>query len=184
MDLDVEQFFQHIINELKRGNRPRLKLSPEQFTTYKDYWSSALLEEPSQRKKKLIPLLGILDQAINSHPDIAALFIKTIKEEQDPELLVYLLSGAAKHIIEDSHKKGDRVSFDFLQVLEGTLQHKDGEVLEWTLRCIEQLGSQSIFFKKQVLARKPGFLQSFNKHNKTARELTAYLEKRWSPHGQ
>lgn len=181
MDLEVDKTFKNIVDELKRGNRPRLKLTPQQISLYTDYWRDALTREEAQKKELLTPLLGILDHAINSDQELSQLFVQSLKDINDPELLVYLLSGASKHIIEERHKRGERVDHDFLSALEHTLTNKHPEVLEWTLRCIEQLGSQSIFFKKQVIANKPGFFKRFNKHHQAAYELIGYLEKRWSP---
>ena len=88
------------------------------------------------------------------------------------------LGVARKHIIEARHKDGYRMEMDFLEVLKETLDHEDYEVKEWSLRLIEGLGSQSLFFKEQVLSIKPK-LTLFNEHKKMVKEIIELLEKRW-----
>jgi hypothetical protein len=182
----VEELFKHVLNELKRGHRPRLKLTKDQMTAYTNLWQSlddqlSVDNNEQSYKEKLTPLLGILDHAINSSDDLASLFISSLKRIKDPELLVYLLSGTLKHAIEEKQKRGDRADQQTLSALETTLNHSSPEVLEWSLRCIEQLGSQSLYFKKNIMARKPSFLKQFNKHNKAARQIIEFLERRWMP---
>jgi hypothetical protein len=178
----IDDIFKEIVHQLQNGKRPRLKLKPTEIEECVSYWNDSLhLKSP---KEKLISLLCILDHTTNSHPDIQKLYIETIKVTKDKELLVYLLSGSLKHITEHCHKNGNRVSFDYLNTLEGTINSSEPEVVEWTLRCIEALGSQSIFFKQKVLAARPSLFKMFNKNNRSVAQLIDYLEKRWSDNGK
>lgn len=177
-DFLIEETFKDIVHQLQNGKRPRLKLKQAEFDTAVSYWRNSL--QYSNFKEKITPLLCILNHTSNSNKDIEALFIETINKTQDKELLVFLLSGSLKHVTEHAHKNGNRVSFEYLNALEKTIRHQEPEVVEWTLRCIEGLGSQSIFFKEKVLAARPSLFKMFNKNNRSVSQLIDYLEKRWA----
>ena len=137
------------------------------------------MSETSDQNKTLKKILCILDNSQNTTSELNDLFIKTLKEIKDQEILIYTLSASQKHVIADGLKNGKMISIDFFEVLKNLLLSKNPEIKEWTLRTIETMGPLSLRFKKEVLAAKPGFLKVFNQHQKNSFQLIEYLEKEW-----
>ncbi|WP_127717390.1 hypothetical protein [Halobacteriovorax sp. HLS] len=174
----VDQEFEKIILKLKNEQRPLIKYSPEEFAKINDHWTS-LLEKRSY--SELYKVFCILDNTQNYSDLFSENIYKTFLEVNEPQTIIYNLSAASKHIISYNHKLGQRVPFDLITKLKELLTHKDPEVLEWTLRTIEQLGSQAIFLKDDIINARPGMLAIFDKHKKASKQIIEMLEKRWSP---
>ncbi len=172
--MNVENLYNDIIIELKQGKRGLRKLSPSEVEGLINNWN----------RDQLKLILCILDHSIEDLVCFDEPIIKSIHEETDPELLIFLLGAAQKHSIAARAKDGFPPSSDFLNALKFILASphiKNPEVLEWTLRTIEQLGMKSILFKKQILSLRPGLGSLFNQHKKSSRQLIEHLEKRWAP---
>lgn len=176
MDLNTE--FEKVIEKLKKHERPLTKFTDEEFQQLNAIWTT-LLEE--RKYEELPKLYCLLDNTQNFSNVFTQNIYQTFKLVQDSELIIFNLSAASKHIISFHHKKGERVPFELIEVLKGLLSHKDPEVLEWALRTIEQLGSQAIFLKDDIINSKPGILSLFDKHRKASKQIIEMLEKRWSP---
>jgi len=101
--------------------------------------------------------------------------------EQAENLIVMALGASHQHVIHYHHRKGQRVNFKFMQILEKLLDINSPEVIEWTLRTVEPLGSQSLFFKTKIENLNPGIFSRFQKKWKTSYQLINYLEQKWNP---
>ncbi|WP_372655026.1 hypothetical protein [Halobacteriovorax sp.] len=176
MDLNTE--FNRVIKKLQNDERPLTKYSEEEFQKLNSIWTE-LLEK--KNFNDLPKVYCLLDNTQNYSNIFTENIYQTFEQISDPELIVFNLSAASKHIIAYHHKKGERVPFELIEVLKGLLKNKDAEVLEWTLRTIEQLGSQAIFLKDDIIQSKPGILSLFDKHKKASKQIIEMLEKRWSP---
>ncbi|MFT6070494.1 MAG: hypothetical protein ACJAT2_003176 [Bacteriovoracaceae bacterium] len=172
--MNIEKLYDEIIDDLKQGKRGLRKLTASQIEGLINNWN----------RDQLKLILCILDHSIEDLVCFDEPLIKAILEETEPELLIFLLGAAQKHSIAARAKDGFPPSSDFLNALKYVLASpliKNPEVLEWTLRTIEQLGMKSILFKKQILELKPGLGSLFNQHKKSSRQLIEHLEKRWAP---
>ena len=69
---------------------------------------------------------------------------------------------------------------DFINQLKVLLQHKDLEVVEWSLRCICDLGPQSLFLKENVLTLHFPKHRFFSKSFRMCHELRDHLKRQWS----
>ena len=78
-------------------------------------------------------------------------------------------------------RDGDRLPANFLAALEQLLDHSQLEIVEWTLRTLEQCGPQSFGLKAKILEKKPKWVVLAElDHPKlliNASDLAKYLEK-------
>lgn len=172
--MNIESLYDEIIDELKLGGRGLRKLSKDQI--------DLLIESWNRDQLKLI--LCILDHSIENLACFDEPIIKSIHEETDPELLIFLLGAAQKHSIAARANDGFPPSSDFMNAIRYLLNSphiKNPEVLEWTLRILEQMGMKSILFKKEIINLRPGLGSLFNQHKKSCKQLIELLEKRWAP---
>jgi hypothetical protein len=176
--MNLDQEFNAVIEKLRNDERPLLKYSEEQFSELNLHWSN-LLEKKNYNE--LYKVFCILDNTQNYNDIFTENIYETFNRCKDSQTIIYNLSAASKHIIAYNQKKGNRAPHDFVIKLKELLSHKDPEVLEWTLRTIEQLGSQAIFLKDDIMNSRPGILAIFDKHKKASKQIIEMLEKRWSP---
>lgn len=174
--MNIEAVFNDIIADLQANKRPQIKLQQEDLEHLAKSWQEI---NQSEQWADLFKILCILDNTISLSPIFTTSILETLEKCRDSEILVLVLGAARKHIIDESHKRGERVQMNFLNGLKNLLQHKDPEVLEWTLRLIESLGGQAIILKSDVLAAKPGFMAVFNEHKKAAKQIIELLERKW-----
>jgi len=179
-DFSIEDTYQRILTDLKAGKRPRLKLNKDEALSCSHFWHQTL---EKKKYSDLTSLLCVLDHSDHHSRELSDLFISTIHqiktEDKEKDLLVYLLSGSIKHVIEWHGKKGDRAPMSYLNELKVTLHHKNLEVVEWSLRACESLGTQVLLLKDDIISSKPGFLKALNPHTKNINELIRFLSQRW-----
>lgn len=175
-DLDINKIFNEIIESLKKGERPLLKFEENEIEEINSEFKNIVHQK---KWSELFPILCILDNCQTLSDAFTEAINGVLANCDDQEILVLTLGVSRKHIIEFNHKKGNRVPFDFIKSLKEKLSHQDPEVLEWTLRLIESLGSQSIILKEDVLKNKPGIGAIFNQHKKASKQIIELLEKRW-----
>ncbi|MFG1505864.1 hypothetical protein [Halobacteriovorax sp. ZH5_bin.2] len=174
--IDIDEQFRAVIADLQAGKRPNCTYTKEDFSLFKARFEELNREE---NWEALIPLLCLLDNTITLDHIIYPEIMNCLALCHDPEVLTLCLGVARKQIIDEFHKRGERLPFEFLETLEKLVGHQNPEVFEWALRLIESLGSQSIYFKKAVLEAKPGFFARFNQHKKACVEIIELLEHRW-----
>lgn len=181
MNENYQRIYQDTIEKLKNGQRPQIKLTPELLAELKLEWEKALAMSTDKvmQNETLKKILCILDNSQTTTSELNELFIKTLKEIKDHELIVYALAASQKHVIADGLKTGTMISLEYFEVLKNLLLSKNPEVKEWTLRTIETMGPLSLRLKKEVLNAKPGLLKIFNKHQKASAQLVNYLESEW-----
>ncbi len=180
MSFDIQFHYQQTLELLKAGKRPLLKFNDQELEAMAQAWNE--LNQRQASEKEYFPLLCLADHLTRSHESLLAPLIFTLENRSEEDLLVYTLTASFKVVIEECLRKNERIPFSFLNALKSPLKHESWEVLEWTLRVIDQLGQQSILLKSETLQRKPGLLQKLNPKTKNVFELIQMLDKRWSPH--
>lgn len=175
--MNNQELYNHIISLLKEGKRPQVQLNDEQKASLNQAWQTHL---DSENHQELTKVLCVLDNTLTLCDSFSPVIYRSLEVIVDSDMQVMILGVARRHIIDHAHKKGERVPYDFIKVLEKKLSSNDPEVLEWTLRLIESLGNQSIILKESVLKAKPGMSALFNNHKKAAKQIVELLEKRWT----
>jgi hypothetical protein len=168
-----------IVEGLKKGNRPLVELSGEQINALKNDWEKIDFLRAGELEK-LRPILCILDNTQTLSKDWAPQIYQTFDHCPDPDLLVFTLGVAQKHLIQVHHREGRRLPMAFLSRLEKLLQHSNTEVVEWTLRTISNLEHQSIYFRPVVEKLTFSRWKFFDSHSKNARQLVEFLLHSWS----
>jgi hypothetical protein len=181
MSQKYQELYRETIEKLRQGVRPQIKLTPGLLAELKTAWEEALASgtDKAMQNENIKKILCILDNSQNTTAELNDLFIKTLKEIKDHELVVYALAASQKHVIAESLKTGTMISFEYFEVLKNLIQDKNPEVKEWALRTIESLGPMSLRLKNEVLAAKPGIMKLFNQHTKASSQIIEYLEKEW-----
>ena len=175
--MNIEKTFNQIIEKLKSNQRPLLKLTQEDYLELSQKFAQARSEK---NETLLQQVLCILDHTQNqSHLFDQDLYF-LLKETQNPQLQVFALSAIQTHIILRQQKAGERLPMDLFEALKPLLKSRELEVIEWTLRTIEQTGRQSVILKQDVLLAKPGLKALFNKNAKNIKDIVELLEQRWS----
>jgi hypothetical protein len=178
-EFPLHDLYLKTLSELKAGKRPNLALNKDQLSL-----CVAFFKELNMRKapvEDFLPLLALLDHSRKSHFDLQEPLIEAIETRTEPQLLTHCLSSSLKVIIAECEKKGERIPFNFLEALKTPLKNGDPEVIEWTLRVIEQTGHQSILLKNEVTALGKSRWTFFNEHKKNINALIDFLVKRWTP---
>ena len=113
--MDIKATFDKVISDLQKGARPQLVLSNEDITALKDRLDELSKQYQSQQ---LVEVLCILDNTRTLSTNFTTGIIHHIKEKRSSEELVMLIGVARRHIVEASHKDGNRIDFSFLEVLK------------------------------------------------------------------
>ena len=188
-----EELYSKTIEDLKNFKRPQLQFTSQDFLEIKNLWEESLqnLKDPSYKEEQKEKTLAFLEKlfCLLDHSQKTSLLFDSLYEEsfeviKKPELIIYLLSVARKHLVEKKFLDGNPLPKNFIKSLENLLlQHENNnpEVIEWTLRTIEQLGNQSLKLREAVHKIKPNWGSIFNQHKKASKQIIDLLEKRWAP---
>ena len=168
--MDLEETYQDIIKDLKNGGRGQIKLTSEDVA----FLENALTSD------KLNQVLCILCHDQGFHQELTPALSKLIQKIENHETLIFALSAFSRHGIAAKLRDGHPVDPETLKMLESLLHHKNHEVIEWTLRTIDEMGSQGRYFLPQFKGIKPGTVSTlFNQHKKNIKEIIQMLENRW-----
>jgi hypothetical protein len=184
LDSFLEPLYNETINKLKEGKRPQIKLNPEHLIALNETYLSELknasndISKAQVQIKKILCLLDNMSQSNFIFKD--ALLGSLTFAWSDPQMYIYTLSAAQKHICEDCLKTGTMIPFEFFESLKTLLKHSNPEVKEWTLRTITSLGPLSLRLKNDVINARPHFFQKLNAHQKACDQLIEFLINEWS----
>jgi len=177
--MNLDEKYLEVLAALERGDRYQKPLSPDDIL----YLKNKLEEFTQLDSKKLNKILCIMTNTATFIQDLEPKLIKIIQAQQTrPESIIYTLNCARKHIIAAQFRQGKRLSADFLDSLMGLLTHHDPEVVEWTLRTIDECGSQAILFRAKLKEIRPSIFKLFNRHQRAILEIIEHLERKWSSH--
>lgn len=174
--MNLEETYQTIINGLKNGGRGSIKLSKEDVI----FLQGELNRVAELTSERINQVLCILSHDQGYHKQLALPLLRLIKNIKDSETLVFALSAFSRHGIAARLREGERMDMETLKMLETLLVHSSGEVVEWGLRTIDEMGSQGRYFLPLLQKIKPGMVATLvNKHKKNSKEIIEMLEKRW-----
>lgn len=171
--MNITQKYNEIINALKNDQRYLSPLTQKESV----YLENELTNIQEKEWEKLFCILiNTQTRSLNFKSPL----LKLLKNESLPaELIVFVLEACGKHIIEASQIKGERIPQDFLDELSPKLFHSSPEVVEWTLRVIEQCGQRSIMFRSDLQKIKPGFFKILKPEFRIIRQLIDFMEIGW-----
>lgn len=172
--MNIEEVYQSILHDLSVGGRGLRKYGSSELK----YLEKALLDTTNDIELKKV--ICLVEHSMSFHPPFIEPLLHILRTHANPEILVFALDGARKHILAYHQQQGKRLDFTYLEVLQKLLYSTHPEVVEWTLRTIEEMGSQGIFFLRDFNNIKPPMWKWFNEHNRSVREIIAMLEMRWS----
>lgn len=175
---EIELKYTEVIQRLQKGERALSVYTPEFEQRLVTEWSKALESQDDQQLKKILCLVDRSERYLNH---LTPLYIETFQTCQNDENLIYALGSVSRQVIQAHGRLGNRPPGELILSLGKLLEKKPrGELLEWILRVLEELGAQSIMLKEQVLKLRPGLSRYFDQHSKNAYELITLLEQRWS----
>ncbi|MCB9061658.1 MAG: hypothetical protein H6622_09070 [Halobacteriovoraceae bacterium] len=180
----IEQAYIEIMEKLKNGERALME-------------TNQILDlDLNQNLDKLFSLKSYKTSEIDSFNKILCVLTYQIKgnfklgtkvldialsiENLPFETAIYCLNTLSKHVIEYCQLKGNKYPTELYEVLKKYLKSENAELLEWTLRTIDQIGMKSIVLKNEILNVRPHFFKGLNPHHKNSRAIIEMLEKRWS----
>ncbi len=151
--MNIDLTYQELIAQLKTGKRPFVELSKDEV---------AFLCQRPKNDNLLRPWLAILGYSRKNYFEFQTILIDFLHTEHRPELLVFALSAFQKHVIEFYHRKGERFPLHVIEALKIPLRHSNSEVVDWTLKMIEQLGPQRALLTKVLRERIPELWKCFS----------------------
>jgi hypothetical protein len=175
-DATISQKYREIMQALERGDRYQKPLLPDEC----EFIRSKLQEVKNLSHTELDQILCIATNTATFIPNIENALNTILREIKNNSSLVYALNCSRRQIIAAQFRQGRRLSADFLDGLMLLLDHKDPEIVEWTLRTIEECGSQAIYFRAKLKTIRPSIFKLFNRHQRAILELIEYLERKWS----
>ncbi len=174
--MNIDERYESVISRLKKGSRVLDKLSPTEITFLKN----ALIQN-KKNPSILVKVICLIENTRTLTTEFEPELIALLKEPTvDGNIKIYLLNACRKHSIDARIKSGERLSADFLMCLKDLLLHPSPEVLEWTLRVIDECGPQGVFFYKEIKKIRPKFLWIFNKHLRASVQLIDMFHRRWA----
>lgn len=172
--MNIEEVYQSILSDLSQGGRGLRRYDSQELK----YLERALGQTTNHIELKKV--ICLVEHSMNFYPPFMEPLLEILRTQSNPEILVFALNGARKHILAYHQQQGKRLEYSFLEILQKLLYSPHPEVVEWTLRTIEEMGPQGIFFKRDFDKIKPPMWKWFNEHNRSIREIIAMLEMRWS----
>ena len=171
--MNLQECYSQILEKLKRGERPLIKLSVDDLNELKNLW------DQTSERESVHKILCVLDNT----QTLSSLFddhiIECLAPSNDEETIIFTLSVASKHIMSHRMRSGDPVPVSFIDTLGELLAHKNPEVLEWSLRTIAELGRAAKRLRPLLIKHRPGFSAIFNVHKRHAQEIIDLIERTW-----
>jgi len=167
--MDIEARYQQIIEQIAQGHRALVRFDSKELEQLVE-----LLEQNPSRQ-----VLCLVEHSAGLHPPFEMGLLKFLTTSNDTELLIFALNCARRHIIQSRQQRGIRLSYEFLESLKHLLHSRSPELVEWTLRTIEECSNQGVYFLREFDKLKPPPWKWFNRHHRATRELIELLERRW-----
>jgi hypothetical protein len=171
--MNIDESYRKVLQELEQGHRALQRFSADEIEEF------ASLLETQNSPDELEKVLCLIEHAASPQPLLEGPLLKFLATKTSPNLIVFALNCARKHIVQSRQQRGQRLTYEFLEVLKKLLHSPEPEVVEWTLRTIEECGSQGVYFLREFDKIKPPPWKWFNQHQRSVRELIAMLERRW-----
>ncbi len=174
--MDLESRYAKIIAELDQGHRGLERFTDEEVTELRRLLQVSLAEKNWSSLEKS---LCLIDHSASNIPELEEDLIALLNSDLPTHIKVFTLDASRKHIINSRIQRGQRLTFEFLEALKKNLYAKSPEVVEWTLRTIEESGNQGVYFLREFDKIRPAPWKWFNAHQRAVVELITMLERRW-----
>lgn len=174
--MDIDTRYQKIMAELAKGHRGLERFEAGEREFLEQELARSL---DAKNLEHLEKVLCLIDHSSMNHPPFEAPLIRTLNSDLPDHLLVFALNASRKHIIEARFQRGLRLNHDFLESLKQLLYSRSPEVVEWTLRTIDECGNQGVYFLREFDKIKPPPWKWFNAHQRAVIEIITMLERRW-----
>lgn len=168
--MNLDEHYSSIMKSLEQGHRGLVRFSSEETDELTGLLAS---------KTNLEKVLFLIQHSAMPNQGFEEGILAVLKSDAPDRLIIFSLNAARKHILQARFNKGHRLDFEFLEALKKLLFHKNPEVVEWTLRTIEECGNQGVYFLQDFDKIKPAPWKWFNAHQRAVRELIELLERRW-----
>ena len=175
--MNLEETYQKIIAGVTQGHRGLQRFTPKEMEELGSQYAEALKNQDHALLEKI---LCLIEHSAALYSKFEPIILESLKLDLPDHLIVFALNCARKHIIQARFQKGHRLDFEFLEILKKLLFAKSPEVVEWTLRTIEECGNQGVYFLREFDKIKPAPWKWFNPHQRAVREIITLLERRWS----
>jgi hypothetical protein len=174
--MNLNETYTHILKEIELGHRALIRLSAQDLEDL-----DLLLRDSLNNPPELEKVLCVVEHSSTLYGKFEKNLLLVLNSPIPDSLIVFGLNCARKHIVEARFQRGQRLEFDFLELLKKLLYHPNPEVVEWALRLIESCGNQGVYFLKEFDKIRPPPWKWFNAHQRAVREIITLLERRWSP---
>lgn len=171
--MNIDERYQLIMKGIEQGHRGLTRFSPPEI----EELEAAL--RVAKKPEDLEKVLCLIDHSSMPHQGFEKDIVSILNSEIPDRLVVFALNASRKHILQARFNKGNRLEYEFLETLKHLLHHKNPEVVEWTLRTIEECGNQGVYFLQEFDKIRPAPWKWFNAHQRAVRELITLLERRW-----
>lgn len=175
--MNIDELYQKTIESLEKGERALNRFTKDELGQLVEQLEAELKNQDTARLEKI---LCLVDHTATDDGRFGPAIREALSKNLAPRLLVFALNCARKHVIQAKFKRGHRLDGEFLIILQKLLHSKEPEVVEWTLRTIEECGNQGVFFLRDLDKIKPAPWKWFNPHQRAVREIITMLERRWS----
>ncbi len=173
--MELASLAQKIRDDIARGSRALQRL---ETSTLKKLITDLQSQDPAIVSQAIL----IATHSSHSETILAPTLTQLLKTELGMKDTILLLNAARLHVVEGSFKAGERLSHEFLEALRSKLYHPRAEVREWTLRLVDQCGTQSIVFRSDLDKIKPRFWQLVKAEWRVVLELITFIQRKWQPH--
>lgn len=173
--MELAQLSQKIREDIARGSRALQRLEP---ATLKLLNIDLRSSDPSLISQAIL----IATHSSHSETTLAKALTELLQRELPVKDTILLLNATRLHVVEGSFKAGERLQQDFLEALRSKLYHPRAEVREWTLRLVDQCGTQSIVFRGDLDKIKPKLWQLLRAEWRVVLELITFIQRKWQPH--
>jgi hypothetical protein len=175
--MELESRYSHIIAELKLGHRALTRLSDDELQEILRTLGDGLTHKDFLHMEKA---LCVLEHSASLYPSAENVLVSYLNSDLPDSILIFALNASRRHVIQGLFQRGQRLRFEYLEALKKLLHSRSPEVVEWTLRTIEECGNQGVYFLREFDKIKPAPWKWFNPHQRAVRELIEMLERRWS----
>ncbi len=174
--MNLDEKYRKIMDGISAGGRGLTRFTSQEIQELISLLGSA---REAGNASQLEKVLCLVEHASMPEQGFEKELISVLNSDFSDHLIIFALNAGRKHILQARFNKGNRLEFDFLETLKQLLHHRNPEVVEWTLRTIEECGNQGVYFLREFDKIRPAPWKWFNAHHRAVRELITLLERRW-----
>ncbi len=174
--MNLDERYHKIMEGISLGHRGLTRFTPDEI---EELFYLLKLNRETKNTSNLEKVLCLIEHSTMPEQGFEMELLSLLNSDFPDHIIVFALNASRKHILQARFNKGNRLEFDFLETLKRLLRHSNPEIVEWTLRTIEECGNQGVYFLSEFDKIKPAPWKWFNAHQRSVRELITLLERRW-----